>query len=69
MDVVYRVPTWGYIMQNSRRAVREQEWELSVGDCHGKSAAEEELEVSLWRLNVIRFSHSETVLILLPGND
>jgi hypothetical protein len=40
---------------------------LVVGDCHGKLVAEEELEVGLWRLIVVRrFRHSGTVFIPLP---
>jgi hypothetical protein len=38
------------------------------GDNHENVVVEEELEVSLWRL-IRRFSHSETVLIPLPGYD
>jgi hypothetical protein len=41
----------------------------SVGNSHGELVLQE-LEVSLCKLSVIRrFSHSETVLILLQGYD
>jgi hypothetical protein len=49
-------------MEYNREYENEKWGQLSVGDSHGKSVVEEELEVSLWR-----FSHSETVLITLLG--
>jgi hypothetical protein len=57
-----------------KKSVVEREWEfsqLSMGDSHGKLIAQQELEVSLWRLSVWleAISHSETFLIPLPGYD